>query len=69
MMQQRLARSNPFEAWHLHIECEFQLGFSVRVVHFEQPVNEFFQIDVATRVEIQHCKEAFPNDSGQLTVL
>ena len=46
-------RSNFIEE-NLHIECKLQLGFSVRVINFEQSMDKFLQVDVAAGVEIEH---------------
>ena len=54
---------------NLHVECEFELGIGVRVVHFEQAMHEFFQIDIAAWVEVKHGKEALADDSWELWVL
>ena len=69
MIHVQIAHKRFSQGSHLHIKCELQLSFGVRVVHLKQAVNEFFEVDVATRVEIQHCEKALSNDSGQLTVL
>lgn len=48
----------------VQIEGELELSVGVRVVHLEEPVHEFFQINVPAGVQIQHGEEALANDSG-----
>ena len=52
IMQFQKEMNNPYH--YLHIECKLQLGFSVRVIYFEQSVDKFLQVDVAAGVEIEH---------------
>ena len=54
---------------NLHIEGEFEFGVSVRVVDFEEAVDELPQVDVVTCVEIENGEEAFANDTGEGSVL
>ena len=53
----------------LHIECELHFRVVVGVVDLEKAVDELFQIDVSTSVQVEHCEEALSNDSWELGVL
>ena len=54
---------------YLHIESEFEFGFSVGVVDLEETVHEFFQVNVAAVVQVKNSKEALANNSGQTRIL
>ncbi len=59
----------PSPMLHLHIECQFDLGFNIGIVNFEKSMHELLQIDVAVGIEIQHCEEPFTYDAWKLRVL
>ena len=58
-----------FVTKYLHIESEFEFGFSVGVVDLEEAVHEFFQVNVAAVVQVKNSKEALANNSGQTRIL
>ena len=54
---------------YLHIKGKLDLGISVWIVNFEEAVDELPQVNIPTRIQIEHREETIANDSWQLSVL
>lgn len=54
---------------NLHIKGKFEFGFSVWIINLEEAVNEFFQVHIATVVQVKHAEKAISNNTRQASVL
>ena len=59
---------NFFEKVHLHIKGELYFSFKVAVVHLEEAVNEFSQVDVVIFAQVEHWEKSFADDARQIGI-
>ena len=53
----------------LHVESELQLRVKIRVVDFEETMDELLQVNISVPIDIQNREKALANNSRELGVL